>query len=62
MGVTLRGEWAQSSFFVVVAFFVKAASVAYGCSQARDQIGAIAARLHHNHTSVGSKPHLRPTP
>ena len=36
-------------------------SKAYGGSQARGQIKAIAASLHHNHSNAGSKPHLRPT-
>ena len=35
--------------------------VAYGNSQARGQIGAAAANLHHSHSKVGSEPHLRPT-
>ena len=36
--------------------------MAYGSSQARGPIGAVAAGLQHSHRSVGSKPHLRPTP
>ena len=39
-----------------------AAPVAYGGSQARGLIGAIAAGLHHSHSNVGSYPHLQPTP
>ena len=35
---------------------------AYGGSQARGQIGATAAGLHHSHSNLGSKPHLGPTP
>ena len=33
----------------------------YGGSQARRQIGAIAANLHHSHSNAISKPHLQPT-
>ena len=40
----------------------RAASVAYGGAQARDQIGATAAGLCHSHSKAGSEPHLRPTP
>ena len=39
-----------------------AAPAAYGGSQARGQIAAAAAGLHHSHSSVGSKMHLWPTP
>ena len=34
---------------------------AYGGSQARGQIGAVAAGLHHSHTNVRSELHLQPT-
>ena len=47
--------------FVFVCFF-RAVPMAYGSSQARGQIGAKGASLHHSHCNVGSKPHLRPTP
>ena len=46
-------------FFVFCLF--RAAPVAYGGSQARGQIGAVAAGLHHSHSDTGSKPHLQPT-
>ena len=36
--------------------------MAYGCSQARDQIGAVAASLCQSHSNTGSEPHLPPTP
>ena len=39
-----------------------AAPVAYGDSQARGRIGAVAAGLHQSHSNAGSKPRLRPTP
>ena len=34
------------------------APMAYGGSQARDQMGAVAAGLYHSHSNVGSKPCL----
>ena len=36
--------------------------MAYGCSQARGLIGAVAAGLCHSHSNTGSEPCLRPTP
>ena len=36
--------------------------MAYASSQARGQIGAVAASLCHSHSNVGSKPSLQPTP
>ena len=40
----------------------RAAPTTYGGSQARDQIGAIAAGLYHCHSNAGSEPCLQPTP
>ena len=48
------------SFFVFCLF--RAAPAAYGSSQARGLIGAVAAGLRHSHSNDRSKPHLRPTP
>ena len=42
-------------------FFFRATSEAYGCSQARGQIEAVAAGLCHSLSHVGSEPLLRPT-
>ena len=39
-----------------------AAPVAYGGSQARGRIGAVAASLCQSHSNAGSKPRLQPTP
>ena len=36
--------------------------MAYGDSQARDQIGAIATSLRQSHSNMGFKPRLQPTP
>ena len=48
-------------FFCLYLFF-RAAPVAHGGSQARGQIGALAASLCHSHGNAGSKPCLQPTP
>ena len=42
--------------------FFRATSAAYGGSQARGPIGAVAAGLHYSYSNVRSKPHLWPTP
>ena len=53
----------QSIFYFFCLFaFLGAAPVAYGGSQARGLIRAIAARLHHSHSNAESKPRLGPTP
>ena len=46
------------SFFL--SFFFKAIPTAYGSCQARGQIGAAAASLHHSHSNTGPQPPLRP--
>ena len=48
-------------FFFFVSLGV-AIPVAYGGSQARDLIGAVAADLCQSHSNVGSEPHLWTTP
>ena len=40
----------------------RATPMAYGISQARSRIGAIAAGLHHSHSNTGSEPCLWPPP
>ena len=42
--------------------FFRTALRAYGGSQARGLIGAVAAGLHHSHNNARSELHLRPTP
>ena len=42
--------------------FIRSTSSEYGSSQARGQIGATTASLHHSHSNVESEPHLRPAP
>ena len=39
-----------------------AAPAAYGGSQARGRIGAVAASLNHSHSNAGSETYLQPTP
>ena len=45
----------------LLSFLFRAAPAAYGGFQARGQIGAPAAGLHHSHSNAGSEPHLQPT-
>ena len=49
-------------FVCLFIFLSEAAHMAYGCSQAKGPIGAIAASLHHSHSNARSKLHLPPTP
>ena len=48
-------EGGKSIFFLS---FFRAAPSAYGGSQARGQIGAVAAGLHHSHSNAGSELHV----
>ena len=48
--------------FPPCSFIFRATPAAYGSSQARGRIGAVAASLHHSHSNSGSEPHLWPTP
>ena len=52
----------EFNIFFFFFSFSRAAPAAYGGSQARDLIGAIAAGLNQSHSNVGSEPCLRPTP
>ena len=60
----LKSYTPSSSRFttILTLLFSRAAPRAYGNSQARGRTRATAAGLHHSHSNVGSKPHLRPTP
>ena len=49
-------------FFVFFFFFFRAAPVAYGGSQARGPIRAVATSLHHSYSNAGSMLPLLPTP
>jgi len=53
------------AFGIAINFFFslfRATPVAYEGSQARGQMGAIAALLHHSHSNLGSELHLRSRP
>ena len=49
----------KNFFFFAISW---ATPAAYGGSQARGLIGAVAAGLHQSHSNAGSEPHLQPTP
>ena len=49
-------------FFFGLFAFSRVTPVAYGGSQARGPIGAVAAGLHQSHGNTGSEPRLQPTP
>ena len=57
-----HGGWFLFFVFWFLFFLFRAAPTAYGSSQARGQIRATAAGLHHSHSNVRSKPHLWPAP
>ena len=52
----------HTSFIFFFFFFFKAAPVAYGSSQDRGWIKAVAASLCHSHSHTRSEPHLQTTP
>ena len=54
-------NWFLGFFFFFFLVF-RATLGAYGSSQARGRIGAVAASLYLSHSNIGSKPHLWPTP
>ena len=54
-----KGNYLSMLFFLL---FLWAAPVAYGGSQARGRIGAVATSLRHSHSNAGSEPRLQPTP
>ena len=66
----LKGQKNQIKFVVfelreillVTDFFFRAAPEAYGGSQARGPIGAVAAGLLHSNSNAASKRHLWPSP
>ena len=49
-------------FVLVVVAISWAAPAAYGGSQARGRIGAVATSLRQSHSNAGSESHLQPTP
>ena len=57
----VRKERSRAHVFSCARSF-RATPAAFGCFQARGQIGAAAARLCHSHSNTGSKPHQQPMP
>ena len=51
-----------NSFFFSLFVFSRVTPEAYGDSQARGLIRAVAAVLRQSHSNAGSEPHLRATP
>ena len=49
-------------YFMYLCSLSRATPTAYGSSQARGWIGAVATELCHNHSNIRSKPRLRPAP
>ena len=66
IGLYLMHPWfsdnSTQSFHFFFFFLFRAIPEAYGSSQARGQIGAVAAGLHHSHSNSGSQLCLQPTP
>ena len=61
--VTENNTWVTFFFFFLsFCLFSRAAPAAYGGSQARGQIRAVATGLDHSHSNSGSEPCLHPTP
>jgi len=63
----IAGSYGDSMYTFLFFFFCHfaiswAASTAYGGSQARGRIGAVATSLRQSHSNAGSEPHLQPTP
>ena len=62
MNSVLHIENTQVKITFFFFFFFRATPETYGRSQARGQIKAVAAGLHHSHSIDGSEPDLWPTP
>ena len=58
LGVALCKVSAISSLFIYLFCLFRAEPTAYGGSQARGRIRALAAGLHHSHSNAGSEPGL----
>ena len=64
LGEALGRNFASKTFFFFFGLFAIswATPVAYGGSQARGRIGAVAASLRQSHSNTRSEPRLQPTP
>ena len=69
-GVTGFTVYAFFTFYFILFYFIlfyficlfRTALTAYGDSQARGPIGAVAASLYQSHSNAGSEPRLQPAP
>ena len=61
-GLRLGGSMSHADLFFFFLVFSRAAPVAYGGSQARGLIGALATGPCQSRSNSGSELHLRPTP
>ena len=53
----------DTDFFIIYFILLfRGTPATYGSSEARGEIRAVAASLHHSHSNAGSKPHLQHTP
>ena len=50
--MAVHGVFSFLFFFFFLSFYFRAAATAYGGSQSRGQIGAVAASLYHRHSNV----------
>ena len=58
----MHGLYKSMFYFIFLSLpFLGLLPVAYGGSQARGLIGAVATSLHHSHSNAGSKPRLQLT-
>ena len=60
--ITLIHSFNSTNFLFVSFWLFRATPPAYGSSQARGQVGAAAASLHHRHSKARSQPPLQATP
>ena len=58
----LKTSYFYFYFIITIFLLFRAVPAAYGGSQARGRIGAVAAGLCLNHSNPRSEPRLRPTP
>ena len=62
LSCSVRLFWFGFCFVLFHFLLFRAPLMAYGGSQARGLIRAVATGLHQSHSNSGSQPHLRPTP
>ena len=58
LDISLDQERFLNYYYYYFFVFSRATPATYGGSQARDQIGAIAAGLYQSHSNMGSEPRL----